>query len=358
MIDTVATTLGVGLFGDSLQIQSDLLALHTGLERMLEHHTGISIPPVGEDLLLARALRRCALNEAFKALIQRQAPIEAYDVLSRLVQEIVLAGPEYQADVVAGSYALARNWQAHSGGRRLQALVRHDLAPMKVGIEDADEYVAQQMRPGIQLLTSALGSLAQANLSHVGGALLLSKNAAIESAFLVPLATVSVLNTNIAGDPAAVAEAALHESCHQKFYDLIATRRLVHGNYSFVSGPQFGVPWRPVNGMRRTMDALRVLSALHVYVHLLTLLLALHALEPQEMPLQLKVEDYWSRASFFSGLASSGALGIGLDADGKDMVTWLTSLMAQLGEDAVAHGARLHEPYRADAVEQAQRVFA
>lgn len=76
-------------------------------------------------------------------------------------------------------------------------------------------------------------------------------------------------------------EAVLHESTHQKYFDIVATYQVFRDGYSPTTSAQVTVPWNAHRGqILREWAADRVLIALHVYVHLARLFAASAAANP------------------------------------------------------------------------------
>jgi hypothetical protein len=356
MAQRSTAVLNDGPFGDSNALRHDLQVFHTGLVDMLREVTGTRLPDSGQSLL-RQSIRRAYLERAFKACVVQRDTTEA----TRLINEaaILLDETSEEAEVAAvpAVYALAANWGESRAGRLLVELIKNDLAPHPVAVLDATPVQAMDVARGIHLLIEMLGELATGTLACVSGTVILDSDT-VESAFIVPVPAVSVMNRNILSDPVAVADAALHEACHQKLYDLMATRHIVQSGYDYLKGPLFEIPWTPINGKRRTMDAVRIVSTLHVYAHAMALLIALADSGYEHPTVADRLSDYWRRSQFFWTIAESGALDRGLGPDGQAMARWLTEIFHLHAQDMQDLGHGLDDAFGRDARRQVEALDA
>ncbi|OEJ93161.1 hypothetical protein [Streptomyces thermolilacinus] len=341
-----------GPFGDSGGLGKDLATFHDGLAEVLTHATGVSLPAA--DDMIDASLRRWAMDRASKALLVHADTATAAAVLSDAAA--LLEGPRGGARClpVADGYALAADWSDSPASRRLLDNVAGDL-PHAVTFTDVTPRHADRLRAGVALLTDTIGGLAPSTLAGVSGTLLVDSDT-IESAFVVPAPRVSVLSSRVLDDVVATADALFHEACHQKLYDLIATRRVVRPGFDFLQGPVFTIPWSPVDGRRRVMDCLRVLSTLHVYTHLMAFFVALHRQRFPHPTAAERLTEYWGRARFFWLVAASGALDPALGPDGRDLTRWLVSAF-ELHAAALADlGVGVDHTHDADAQRQLESI--
>lgn len=174
-----------------------------------------------------------------------------------------------------------------------------------------------------------------------------------ESSFVAGAPCLVLLNEDLLDDAVLLADALLHESCHQKSFDLMGVRSIARDHTESTVEP-FTLPWNWVNGAPRTMSPIRMLSAMHVYVHLLAfhcyaIVAGLHS--RYEL-----VEEYIHRCGFFVRVAQLSGLDPDLGPDGRKMVNWLTAayqdqvhLLADMGftvESPWAHTAEIQAASR------------
>ncbi|MFJ2821931.1 hypothetical protein ACIO7M_12540 [Streptomyces toxytricini] len=341
-----------GPFGDADGLGRDLATFHDGLAEVLTGTTGVHL--AASDDMIAASVRRWALDRAAKALLVHADTATAATALSdaaKLLEE----QPGAASCLPAGEgYAVATGWSGSPAGRRLLDNVAQDL-PHAVTFADGTPEHAARIRAGVELLATTTGGLARSALAGVSGALLVDSDT-IESAFIVPAPRVSVLSTRVLDDVVATADAVFHEACHQKLYDLIATRRVVRPGFDFLQGPLFTIPWTPVEGQRRVMDCLRILSTLHVYTHLMTFFIALRRTRFDHPTAEERLAEYWGRARFFWLLAASGALDPALGPDGRAMVRWLVTVFDRHAADLADLGTGLDTTHDADARAQLEAI--
>ncbi|MFE0514851.1 hypothetical protein [Streptomyces sp. NPDC058964] len=350
--------LSTGPFGAAAGIHADMATFSEIAAELLHAHTGLRPPsPAPDAALIAHSVARSTTLDAFRALHGRGDPADAARILRRGAQLFASAAPHTQLTVPGHTYALAGDWSAVEGGRALRAVIGEDLAVAHSHVAATPDHVTAVGR-GLRLIEAAVGEFGLSIVSSVRGAVLI-EDSIIESAFIVPAPFVSVLNTQVLASPLKTADAVLHEAAHQKFYDLLVCRRLVNPDYNYLGGALFGIPWNPVAGERRRMDCLRVLSTIHVYAHLLELLLSV-----REAGLSDRGEcdgmltEYWQRAQFFDTAVRSGVVRTALGPDARAMVDWLASVMDVHRETLAAAGRDAESPYTADALEQVHRFEA
>lgn len=344
-----------GPFGDSEGLGRDLAVFHDGLADILAHATGVDLAAAGD--MIEASVRRGALDRASKAFLAHADTAAARAVLSDAAALLGEPAEGTYCLPVRDGYSVATHWSDTPAGRRLLDDVAQDLSPHAVAFEDASPEHAARLRAGVDLLTEAVGGLAQSALGRVSGALLVDSDA-IESAFVVPAPQVSVLSTRVLGDVVATADGMFHEACHQKLYDLIVTRRIVQPGFDFLQGPLFTIPWNPVGGRRRVMDCLRILSTLHVYTHLMAFFIALRRLRFPHPTAAERLAEYWGRARFFWLIAASGALDPALGPDGRAMTRWLVSVFELHAEDLSALGVGVDRTHDADTHAQLEAIGA
>ncbi|MGW7384461.1 hypothetical protein [Streptomyces sp. NPDC054794] len=347
--------LGSGPFGSAADINADMAAFSDVATEVLHAHTGLRppCPPPGAPLI-AQSVARATTLDAFRSLHTRGDPEEAAAALRSGTALLAPVAPVTELVLPGHRYALATDWSASAGGRALRRVISEDLAVPHTYVAATPVHAAAVER-GLGLITEALGEFGLSIVSSVRGAVLI-EDSIIESAFIVPAPFVSVLNTRVLAGALKAADAILHEAAHQKFYDLLVCRRLVRPDHNYLSGAVFGIPWNPVAGERRRMDCLRILSTIHVYAHLLELLLSVQAAglaDPDECDGLLT--EYWQRAQFFDTAARSEVVRSALGPDARAMVEWIASVMDAHRETLRAQGRDTEGPYRADALDQVHR---
>ncbi|MFF0435405.1 hypothetical protein ACFYU9_24660 [Streptomyces sp. NPDC004327] len=351
--------LSSGPYGDAGAIADDVSAFMRLVDDLLHDATGIRLPDADENSPLSvRSIRRGLIMDAYRALTVRKDIAEARLIMAEGLRITDGTAPRNEVAVPGFRYALAGDWSADTAGRAVQERIGKDLAPHTCGYVAAGEDEARKMADGIRLLTDSVGELGASVLSTVSGAVLVT-DCPIDSGFLVPVPFASVVNIRLLEDPVALADAVFHESCHQKFYDVLLCRRVVNEGYGFLDGTLFDVPWRPIGGKKRQMDCLRILSTLHVYSHLLEFLLSLEGdVAGGSMSLRTRLEEYWRRASFFHELSRSSTVRDGLGPDAGDMADWLDSVMARHQASLTDRGMYAGSFYREEALRQVAAVSA
>lgn len=345
-----ATDLLQGPFGDPDALRKDLAAFHSGVNGILHEATGTPFPePAGS--VLAHSVWRTHLDQAFKAAVVRRNIDESRRILDQgadLLREL----PD-PPELACGDhrYGLARGWLTSAAGDHQVRLIQRDLQPHTVTPLDAGQIHVHQVTRGIDLLFQALGEVAAGVVDGVQGALIV-RCEAIGSAFIAPVPVVSVLNESILADPVAVADAVLHEACHQKLYDLMAVRHLVRPDYDDRTAHTFAIPWQPVNGRRRRMDSLRIVSALHVYAHVMALMIALARSGYHHPSVTASVKEYWARARFFWLVAEEGPVAEDLGPDTASMLDWIFEIFREHTHEMHRLGHEIDNTFASDARSQ------
>ncbi|MDG9701540.1 hypothetical protein [Streptomyces sp. DH37] len=356
---TASELLLTGMFGEPLGIARDVAAFYGGVEAALEEHTGVRLPdPAARPSLAAPGIRRAVVHRAHQLLSRgdvegaTRGMRSGYDLLSSVPPQDHVAADAPVAD--GRPYLLASLWQRHAAGRHLLEAARRDL-PAAYRFVDADASHASRVGEGLRSLYDTVGELGASVVRSVHGAMLISSESVV-SAFVVPMPYVSVISADHLDDPVATADMVFHEACHQKYYDLLVCRRIADPSYDYTAGPVFGIPWTLIDGRRRDMDALRVVSTLHVYCHLLELFTRLES--RGHTGAAERLDEYWRRARFFARLTESRAFRASLGPDGHAMARWLNDVMAL--HDRAVRDLGHHDPgnYLRDAQEQVERVDA
>lgn len=121
------------------------------------------------------------------------------------------------------------------------------------------------IKDAVKLLDAVVPDLSAAVLPHTSFIFLVDGADAFESASDRRLPRAVYLNRDMSGDVVRTAEALLHESTHQKLYDLQLLYTLYGAAYDPVSAPTIRPPWHPPDA-QWSID--RATAASHVYVHL------------------------------------------------------------------------------------------
>ncbi|MCZ4519385.1 HEXXH motif-containing putative peptide modification protein [Rhodococcus ruber] len=121
------------------------------------------------------------------------------------------------------------------------------------------------IKDAVKLLRAVVPDLYAGILPHTSFVFLVDGTDAFESASDRRLPRAAYLNRDMAGDVVRTAEALLHESTHQKLYDLQLLYTIYGATYDPASAPTIRPPWHPPD-TQWSID--RTTAASHVYVHL------------------------------------------------------------------------------------------
>lgn len=328
--------LAAGIFGSSTMLRSDVETFHAGIAEIVSYITSVDVPRKVPSPALNACAWRSALEGSFKMLQDGASRQHVADVLNGTPAVSLHAGKALTAGQTATQLRLLTGDDL--GDPRTQLLLakyHQALAIPPAAALAATADMQQSLQDAVSLLKQVLGELATGTLEGVHAAFVFDPGQPVESAFLADAPGLIALNANLLNDTVALADAVLHESAHQKSYDLMAVRQIV------LISPRirYEIPWNPILGVRRSMDALRILSALHVYVHLLTLLRGVVAanLDPQGAYVG-RLRDYWRRARFFACVAEQGGLGAGLSKHGQEMAAWLVECFYVIARELETFG--------------------
>lgn len=160
----------------------------------------------------------------------------------------------------------------------------HDsvVADSGMPLRSPDSVDLDMVRRGAELLTVLLPKTSAGALRHAHVVAVISsveqwRN--VRSNSLFRLGGAVFLGTDALRNPWVVAEYLLHESLHQKLYEVRHAHSLLRRDFDPVSKgtgsssqPSVVVPWRPPGTKRANeWDVFRALAAFHVYVHLAVL---------------------------------------------------------------------------------------
>jgi hypothetical protein len=182
----------------------------------------------------------------------------------------------------------------------------------------------------VEVLRRAVATLGDADpgllgvLAHTSTVCVVDGPDAFESASdrLLPR-SVYVSAAALSGDPARAAEALLHESVHQKLYDLQLVHGVYRNGYDERVAPVVRPPWHEG---RASWSFDRALAACHVYTHLAYFYASLHAADPTR---RTAADEHSARCSLerarelLDALVSLGDAE--LNRHGRDLVSWLAT---------------------------------
>jgi len=131
--------------------------------------------------------------------------------------------------------------------------------------------------------------------------------------------------------PWSVAEALLHESVHQKLFDLYITNNILGPGYDALLAPRITVPWNIDHDMQSNQWPVdQALAALHVYAHLA----ALGALAREKEPGAASLHERALYRGGFLADALSNTVDKSLALGGRVLVTWCADVLARATEQS------------------------
>jgi len=139
-----------------------------------------------------------------------------------------------------------------------------------------------------------------------------------------------------ARDPWAMGESLFHEACHQRYYDVAATRALYKDRRDGTA--TIKTPWNRAGSNHPNIWSLdKALLALHVYVHLVTLFVS--ASESHENQARAGADEGLeaglcrasARAHYLADAISGHP---GLARDGSEFVEWLRTVLEEIAPAA------------------------
>jgi hypothetical protein len=151
-------------------------------------------------------------------------------------------------------------------GRTFQKLVDREYG---CGLHAADAAEVAALRRGEELLRTLLPRLSAGTLSHVASIAVFAppegtRQSTSSSQFRL-VGTV-FLGRGVLADPSQVCELLLHESLHQKLYDLRQVHQLFRPAHAIERPGLISPPW--TSRGPQYWNAFRAFAAFHVYVHL------------------------------------------------------------------------------------------
>lgn len=357
MTDQTGKLLMSGSFGDPEPIREDMAQVLSGMESTITAVTGERLSRAsGAETLESESIRKNTILTVFRHLCVDQDTEAAGATISAAARILASENSDTSVEVRDRSYRLAGSWDHTEPGRHLARIVSDDLAPAEPRYQAADSRHVAAVDRAIDTLQQAVPGMGETTLAFVSGAVLVDTGR-IASAFVSSVPQVSVLDIAVLDDPAAAADVMLHEAAHQKFYDICATRPIVEAG---AEGLRFEIPWTPVDGKRRTMSELRILSTLHVYVHLLYLQRRIYLLDlmgtDRRVEQRDRIRKYVDRAEFFHAILRNAGSRFSLGADGREFAEWLSETMSanlRALADLDLHG---NGAYIEDAVRQTEKL--
>jgi hypothetical protein len=124
---------------------------------------------------------------------------------------------------------------------------------------------AGAVQDAVDLLSATLPQISRSVLSHTSLVVLVDGPDAFESATDRRIPRAVFLSREAFANPVRLAEALLHESVHQKLYDLQLVYQIYRSDYAAAVASTVAPPW---HGGRARWSFDRAVAACHVYTHL------------------------------------------------------------------------------------------
>lgn len=317
-------TVLAGPFGDPRSVESDLHCYYDGAMSVLGPLPSWNDPAAPHSLLF-RSIARSRVDREIAECSERRVP----DRLAVELNELRDGGASCADEILMlpsmDSYRLSRN-EPYSAVHKLanqrltSALSDFDVSMRSPRAEESRAVL--QAAVDIRDADAALYSV----LRSASGSVLV-ESSRLKSAYVVDLPMISFLGSRILGSRLDLAEGMLHEACHQKFYDVALVRDIILPEYDYRNGPSVSVPWDPVDGQYRVMDAIRVLAALHVYIHLSIFLIASQS---RLSGASERIRIYRYRMRYFMDETERLKLVSVLGVDGANFVVWLRECVSSV----------------------------
>jgi len=180
----------------------------------------------------------------------------------------------------------------------------------------------------VEMLEESIPTIWYATRSH-SRMLAFIENAPFASTTMRTLAGITLLDTSLASDPEAMAEAILHEGLHNKVADLCAQLPVLPAGYNdFTAPPLLCPPWRQdLAGAGKGWPAFVLLGAAHVYVHLTVLRSRRHTDPPDASG------PYGTaalRADYLTESILQDDVGSAFPPKGREMARWLRECFEEM----------------------------
>ena len=333
----VETMLSGERFGCGDRLATDAALVEGGLIRLIDRLTGITLPPSAHaGSIDRRVLLAGTFAETFLLLDSGRSPeTGALTTVACQTAELLAANPPRPGPSVAGHELLCPEAAAPAILAVILARANENLAASsardRLEILPVPDVARRRLAGALDLLGRAVPRLAGATLPAVPGIALIGGDR-IESAFLATTPSLIYLNLAVHRDPAALADAILHEALHQKLAHTRLVHRLLRPGFDDFADLPVPVPW----GDRgfRWFSLGRALAAAHVYLHLALLHLrmietgATAGLDRQELRRRLVVRS--GRARYLLAALGSAQFRAELGADAVPYLAWLEEAAADL----------------------------
>ncbi|MET7328951.1 hypothetical protein [Nonomuraea sp. NPDC005650] len=359
-VSEVASHLATGMFGDGDNADRTAEVYYRGLGRLCADVTHIDRAALNACAApQLEALRRGALDLALREF-QAGRKEAAHAAVNNF---LVIAGGdgELAVDESRSRHFRPRVCRAMRGTRAGEAVVSRWNAQT---VADGENLLVEAVEVGddleraadeaMDLLAEALPVVAPDVLRCAYG--LVPITGAIVSGHFAQTPKLIFVNVSALRNVHDAAESILHESLHQKLFDIGLARTIFRPGYVDAESHTIPIPWSGNELRVRRFSADRAVSAYHVYVHQTLLYLALltrrrsHA-EPDPEILH-RIAVAWARArEFRRGLHGDGAR-TELGEDGLAFLHWLDRAHDALGAVVLPDGSALagHEGSYASSV--------
>jgi hypothetical protein len=354
-IDQIDTILASGPFGDGESIVYNTRTFYVGLQRLIEGASGLDLTDVmsssaAEVMVIARA----TLDEAF--LVLADAPHIAHEKLVKLKQDFIsFSNEESRSPVpfVSKVESLAfGDWSSKIFRRaiaeRFKDSMERDGLIEEFRILEPTALHQEVINKAKTLIESLIPKVVAKTLPLVHGIAIVEGK--VDSAYIVSVPLMFMLNVRVLDDQLQTADSILHESLHQKMFDIRLTRQLLREDYNDRASEERGdvpIPWGASSP--RKFSIARGLATEHVYIH--TAFLYVAALEHLHSNAVLRdvggneiirrLYCSFERASYLADCLASDAVARELGRDGVRFRLWMDQVLEQLREIRLSDGTYL-----------------
>jgi len=263
-----------------------------------------------DDLVLRRWLDdRLALARGLEPGNQHQLSFPLLRSLSSWRRAMTCVSGVWCATTVD----LGDEWErAHNALFRAE-MGTYDATLFLTSVSDDDLAI---LREAVSILKTTIPVVAQSTLSHTRAIYMVDGGASFLSGTTRRLPRVAYIHRSGWVDPITLAELLLHESVHQKMYDLQVVYTLYEHSYDLRRAPVIKPSWHS-DSEQWPFD--RAFAAAHVYVHLSHFYASLRGVFPERAERSLATVLF--RARFLLDALSTHL--DCLNARGRDMFVWL-----------------------------------
>ncbi|VVQ28488.1 hypothetical protein PS943_00924 [Pseudomonas fluorescens] len=310
------------------------------------------------DHITGNTVLRCAIQHALASIegnIEGGMPLEECDAIFEMVTQNLKTDTFHDISTNLRRLGPAHyhgwiwdeEYPSNVLGRSFRHLINQNY---KEGLCTLSAVEIENLSKGEELLRLLVPKLAPSALSHAHFVGFFSddgpwKNKSSSSQFRI--AGTIFINRKLLRSPWIIAEHLLHESLHQKLYDLRHTHSLlIRGIESQQDGARVWSPWNAEENANR-WDTHRTLAAFHVYVHL-SLLSKISELRAEELegtygPIREMIESKKAieRARYL-GEQLKNTCWQELGLSGKRFVNWLFEILEVLNPTPPPPGAYFH----------------